>query len=185
MNDVVTQPPAWREFPSGLVPAADGPIQCVRCERPAQLYVLDLREDMWFSCLDHHAALVLDLLNGNLDDEQPPEVRHSEHPHADRLDQAAEQRLQAWRDVLAFRAQTARLRALTEQLRSAISALDETSAPLREVLGTDPELAALGDREVRDLPKRFESATRTAQAVERLILDFVQALSRERSRTTR
>lgn len=47
---------AWREFPSGLVPAADGPIQCVRCERQAELYVLDLREDMWFSCLDHHAT---------------------------------------------------------------------------------------------------------------------------------
>ncbi|GHF74156.1 hypothetical protein FHX82_002094 [Amycolatopsis bartoniae] len=183
--NVVTQPPAWREFPSGLVPAADGPIQCVRCERPAQLYVLDLREDMWFSCLDHHAALVLDLLSGNLDDEQPPEVSQSEQPGTDRPDQAAEERLQAWREVLAFRAQAARLRALTEQLRSAIYALDETSEPLRAVLGANPELAALGDREVRELPKSFESATRTARAVERLILDFVHALSLERSRKTR
>jgi hypothetical protein len=150
----------------------------VRCERPAELYVLDLREDMWFSCLDHHASLVQDLLSGNLDDEQPPEVRQSEQLRTDR---AAEERLQAWRDVLAFRAQAARLRALTEQLRSAIHALDETSEPLREVLGADPELAALGDRDVRDLPKRFESAAGTARAVERLILDFVQALSLERS----
>ncbi|TVT18909.1 hypothetical protein LWP59_02670 [Amycolatopsis acidiphila] len=141
--------------------------------------MLDLREDMWLTCLDHHAAVVLDLLSGKLDDQQPPEVSQAEKLDAAPADQDIQDRLQAWREVLAFRAQAARLRALTDQLRFAIYALDETSAPLREVIDTDAHLAERGDREVRELPHSLETAARSARAVERIILGFIRALPSE------
>ncbi|MTD58768.1 hypothetical protein [Amycolatopsis pithecellobii] len=173
---VETEPPAWREFPSGLVPPVDGPVQCAKCQGPARLYVLDVREDMWFACLDHHTRIVLDLLTGRLDDHRPPEHDEAAHLSSTPFDQ---ERMQAWREVLAFRAQIARLRALTDQLRFVIYALDETATPLRQVIDADADLAELGDSEVRNLPDNFEAATRSARAVERVILDFVRALPPE------
>lgn len=172
--NVKTDPPAWREFPSGLVPQVDGPIHCVKCERPAQLYVLDLREDMWFTCMDHHAAVTLDLLGGKLDEQRPPQHCESDVPAPSSED--VQDRVAAWQDVLAFRARAARLQGLTDQLRFAIYALDETFAPLREVIDNDAHLAAAGGREMRELSDHLETATRSARAVERIVADIVRAL---------
>ncbi|GGM64670.1 hypothetical protein GCM10012275_39090 [Longimycelium tulufanense] len=64
--------PFMREPASGLVEPGTDDARCMRCGAQALLYVLDVNQLQWFTCLDCHGYVVIKIIRGELDDEAPP-----------------------------------------------------------------------------------------------------------------
>lgn len=64
--------PFARELASGLVEPGTDDAGCIKCGRQAALYALDIDEWQWFTCNEHHGLIMLQLLRGELDGQQPP-----------------------------------------------------------------------------------------------------------------